>query len=209
MAKENGHRQWRRPRQTLAPPPSHDQRLLLLHSPRAVPGPPVLDPRHQSTCRAIRAPPYSLTNSNPQHSLGISIEVESPLRSRGKRSVPDAFSPTSAAFDHERPPKRLIGRAVEILQSTVAGVTHRRLSSRCSFSQSCSLAFFLCLLGSRCCGVRTAHSASDLNCLVLIGPSQTEAGSEGVHCTDLVICPRMSTERRRSTSSSIPWRVPP
>src|SRR6266403_828771 len=62
--------------------------------------------------------PHSLTNSNPPYSPRIAIEVESPLRSRGKRSALDAFSPTSTSFDHERPAKRPISLAVEIPQST-------------------------------------------------------------------------------------------
>ena len=152
--------------------------------PMAVPGP--LRARSSSPVHlpSDSGSPHSLTNSNPQYSLGISIEVESPLRSRGNRPVLDAISPTSTAFGHERPAKRPIGRAVEILQSIVAGATHRRLSSRCSPSPSCPLTSFMCLLDSRCCDVCTAHSASDLSFLVLIGPSRTKTGSKGVHCTD-------------------------
>jgi hypothetical protein len=55
--------------------------------------------------------PHSLTNSDPQYSPGISIEVESPLGSRGSCSALNAFSPTSAALDHERPARRPISLA--------------------------------------------------------------------------------------------------
>jgi hypothetical protein len=122
MAKERGSRQWRKSRQT----------------PRAVtvvrPVAPLTVPskgrtwsaraRSSSPVHLQRGSdsPHSLANSNPQYSPEIAIEVDSPLRSRGKRSAFDAFSPTSAAFDIERPAKRPISLAVEIPQSTAGNV---------------------------------------------------------------------------------------
>jgi hypothetical protein len=58
----------------------------------------VARPVECATSSPVRLPrdsdsPHSLTDSNPQYSPGISIEVESPLRSRGKRSALYAFSP--------------------------------------------------------------------------------------------------------------------
>jgi hypothetical protein len=123
MAKERGSRQWRRSRQT----------------PRAVtvtrPVAPLTVPSKGSRTLSVRArssspvhlqrgsdSPHSLANSNPQYSPEIAIEVESPLRSRGKRSAFDAFSPTSAAFDIGRPSKRPISLAVEIPQPATGSV---------------------------------------------------------------------------------------
>jgi hypothetical protein len=79
--------------------------------------------------------PHSLTNSNPQYSPRISIEVGSPLRLRGKRSALDAFSPTSTVFDHERPAKRPISLALEIPQSTASAHTPSPLESLQCFSK--------------------------------------------------------------------------
>jgi len=80
--------------------------------------------------------PHSLANSNPQYSPEIAIEVDSPLRSRVKRSAFDAFSPTSAAFDIERPAKRPISLAVEIPSSTASGLhTPSPMESLQSFSK--------------------------------------------------------------------------
>lgn len=118
LAKERGSRQWRRSRQTprattVARPvapltvPSKGRTW----SARARSSSPAHLPRGSVS-------PHSLTNSNPPYSPRIAIEVESPLRSRGKRSALDAFSPTSTSFDHERPAKRPISLAVEIPQST-------------------------------------------------------------------------------------------
>lgn len=136
MAKERGSRQWRKSRQTpraatVARPvapltvPSKGN-----WSARARSSSPVHLPRDSGS-------PHSLANSNPQYSPGISIEVGSPLRSRGKRSALDAFSPTtSTTFDHERPAKRPISLAVEIPQSTAAGAhTPSPLESLQSFSK--------------------------------------------------------------------------
>ncbi|KAH9964592.1 cyclin-domain-containing protein [Russula dissimulans] len=136
MAKERGSRQWRRSRQTpraatvtrpVAPltVPSKGRTW----SARARSSSPV----HLS--RSSGSPHY-LMNSNPQYSPEITIEVESPLRSRGKRSAFDAFSPTSAAFDVERPAKRPISLVVEIPQSTAASIhTPSPLDSLQSFSK--------------------------------------------------------------------------
>jgi len=124
MAKERGSRQWRRSRQTpraatvvrpVAPltVPSKGRTW----SARARSTSPVHLPRGSDS-------PHSLANSNPQYSPDIPIEVECecPLRSRGKRSAFDAFSPTSVTtFDLERPAKRPISLAVEIPQPTSAG----------------------------------------------------------------------------------------
>jgi len=135
MAKERGSRQWRRSRQTpraatvvrpVAPLtlPSKGRTW----SARARSTSPVHLPRDSGS-------PHSLTSSNPQYSPRIAIEVESPLRSRGKRSAFDAFAPT-AAFDHERPVKRPISLAVEIPQSTAASAhTPSPLESLQSFSK--------------------------------------------------------------------------
>jgi hypothetical protein len=60
----------------------------------------------------------------PQYSPEMLVDLESPLRSRCKRSAVDAFSPTSAAFDFTRPAKRPISLAVEIPQSTGCRVAH-------------------------------------------------------------------------------------
>jgi len=135
MAKERGSRQWRRSHQTpraatVARPvapltvPSKGS-----WSARARSSSPVHLPRDSDSL-------HCLANSNPHYSPGISIEVGSPLRSRGKRSALDAFSPASAAFDHERPAKRPISLALEIPQSIAAGAhTPSPLESLQSFSK--------------------------------------------------------------------------
>ena len=135
MAKERGSRQWRRSRQTpRAATVARPMAPLTVPSKgswsaRARSSSPVHLPRDSGS-------PHSLSNSNPQYSPRISIEVGSPLRSRGKRSALDAFSPTSTAFDHERPTKRPISLAVEIPQSTAAGAhTPSPLESLQSFSK--------------------------------------------------------------------------
>lgn len=136
MAKERGSRQWRKSRQTpraatVARPvapltvPSKGRTW----SARARSSSPVHLSRSSGS-------PHSMMNSNPQYSPEITIKVESPLRSRGKRSAFDAFSPTSAAFDVERPAKRPISLAVEIPQSTTASIhTPSPLESLQSFSK--------------------------------------------------------------------------
>jgi hypothetical protein len=93
-----------------------------------------------ATSSPVRLPRDSgspiLTDSNPQYSPGISIEVEPPLRSRGGCSALDAFSPTFAAFDHERPAKRPISLVVEIPQHPAAGAhSPSPLESLHSFSK--------------------------------------------------------------------------
>ncbi|KAH9994445.1 hypothetical protein BJV77DRAFT_1059980 [Russula vinacea] len=96
-AKERGSRQWRRSRQT--------PRAATVARPMA----PLTVPskgRNWSAPRGSNSP-HSFTNSNPQYSPRIAIE----------RSALDAFSPTSATFDHDRPAKRPISLAVEIPQS--------------------------------------------------------------------------------------------
>ena len=213
MAKERGSRQWRKSRQTpraatVARPvapltvPSKGN-----WSARARSSSPVHLPRDSGS-------PHSLANSNPQYSPpGISIEVESPLRSRGKRSALDAFSPTSVAFDDERPAKRPISLAVEIPQSTAAGShTPSPLESLQSF---CKLS-----LGSSPVPSQCAESGAVMASARHI-PPQTLIASYRLDPTKprpvpkvcivliLVICACMLTERRCSTSSSILWRVPP
>ena len=135
-AKERGSRQWRRSRQTpraatvarpMAPltVPSKGRNW----SARARSSSPVHLARGSNS-------PHSFTNSNPQYSPRIAIEVDSPLRARGKRSALDAFSPTSATFDHDRPAKRPISLAVEIPQSGASSVhTPSPLESLQSFSK--------------------------------------------------------------------------
>jgi hypothetical protein len=135
MAKEKGSRQWRRSRQT--PRAATVARPV---APLTVPSKGAWSARARSSS-PVHLPrdsgsPHSVANSNPQYSPRMSIEVESPLRSRGKRSALDAFSPTSTAFDHERPAKRPISLALEIPQSTTAGAhTPSPLESLQSFSK--------------------------------------------------------------------------
>lgn len=136
MAKERGSRQWRRSRQapratTVARPvapltvPSKGRTW----SARARSSSPVHLQRGSDS-------PHSLANSNPHYSPEIAIEVDSPLRSRGKRSAFDAFSPTSAAFDIGRPSKRPISLAVEIPQPAAGSVhTPSPMESLQSFSK--------------------------------------------------------------------------
>ena len=136
MAKERGSRQWRRSRQapratTVVRPvapltvPSKGRTW----SARARSSSPVHLQRGSDS-------PHSLANSNPQYSPEIAIEEESPLRSRGKRSAFDAFSPTSAAFDIGRPSKRPISLAVEIPQPAAGSVhTPSPMESLQSFSK--------------------------------------------------------------------------
>ncbi len=136
LAKERGSRQWRRSRQTprasivvrpVAPltVPSKGRTW----SARARSSSPVHLQRGSDS-------PHSLANSNPQYSPEMAIEVESPLRSRVKRSAFDAFSPTSAAFGIERPAKRPISLAVEIPSSTASGLhTPSPMESLQSFSK--------------------------------------------------------------------------
>jgi hypothetical protein len=127
------------PDRVLGWPPSHDQWLLRLYPPRVVPGPLVRDPR-PSPVHLSRdsSSPHSLTNSNLQYSPGISTEVESPLRSRGKRFRVRCVLTylCFVRFDHERPAKRPISLAVEIPQSAAAGAhTPSPLESLQSFSK--------------------------------------------------------------------------
>jgi hypothetical protein len=131
MAKERGSRQWRRSRQT--PRAATVARPV---APLTVPSKGAWSARARSSS-PVHLPRDSGSPHNPQYySPGISIEVGSPLRSRGKRSALDAFSPTSTAFDHERPAKRPISLAVEIPQSTAAGAhTPSPLESLQSFSK--------------------------------------------------------------------------
>ena len=136
MAKERGSRQWRKTRQTpractvtrpLAPltVPSKGR----IWSARARSSSPTHLPRMPDS-------PHSLVNTLPHYSPEMLVDLESPLRSRCKRSAVDAFSPTSAAFDFTRPTKRPVSLAVEIPQSTAAGLhTPSPLESLQSFSR--------------------------------------------------------------------------
>ena len=136
MAKERGSRQWRKARQT--PRVSTSARPL---APLTVPSKGRIwfaRARSSSPTHLPRAPhsPHSFVNSLPQYSPEMLVDLESPLRSRCKRSAVDAFSPSSASFDFTRPTKRPISLAVEIPQSTVAGVhTPSPLESLQSFSR--------------------------------------------------------------------------
>ena len=136
MAKERGSRQWRKARQT--PRVSTSARPL---APLTVPSKGRIwcaRARSSSPTRLPRAAhsPHSFVNSLPQYSPEMLVDLESPLRSRCKRSAVDAFSPSSASFDFTRPTKRPVSLAVEIPQSTVAGVhTPSPLESLQSFSR--------------------------------------------------------------------------
>jgi hypothetical protein len=136
MAKERGSRQWRKTRQT--PRASTSARPL---APLTVPSKGRFwsaRARSSSPTHLPRAPdsPHSPVNSLPHYSPEMLVDLESPLRSRCKRSAVDAFSPSSAAFDFTRPTKRPISLAVEIPQSTGAGVhTPSPLESLQSFSR--------------------------------------------------------------------------
>jgi hypothetical protein len=152
--------------------------------------------------------PHSFTNTNLQYSPRIAIEVEFPLRPRGKRSALDAFSPTTATFDHDQPAKRPISLVVEIPQSSASSIhTPSPLESLQSF--------FKLSLGSSPAlsqyaeGNAVLASAQHIPPQTLIASYRldpTETRSKGMFCTDLVICLCMLT-KRPSTSSSILWRV--
>ena len=212
MAKERGSRQWRKSRQT--PRAATVARPV---APLTVPSKGTWSARARSSS-PVHLPrdsdsPHSLANSNPHYSPGISMEVGSPLRSRGKRSALDAFSPTSVAFDHERPAKRPLSLALEIPQSNAAGAhTPSPLESLQSFSKLS--------LGSSPVPSQCAESGSVMASARHI-PPQTLIASYRMDPTKprpvpkvcivliLVICGCMLTGRLRSTSSSILWRVPP
>jgi len=137
MAKERGSRQWRRSRQT--PRAATVTRPV---APLTVPSKGnAWSARARSSSpvhlhRGGSDSPYSLRNPHSQYSPEMLIDAESPLRSRGKRSAVDAFSPTSAAFDLARPAKRPVSLAVEIPQSSSASVhTPSPLESLQSFSK--------------------------------------------------------------------------
>jgi hypothetical protein len=136
MAKERGSRQWRKTRQT--PRASTVARPL---APLTVPSKGRFwsaRARSSSPTHLPRVPhsPHSLVKTMPQYSPEMLVDPESPLRSRCKRSAIDAFSPNSAAFDFTRPAKRPISLAVEIPQSTAAGLhTPSPLESLQSFSR--------------------------------------------------------------------------
>ena len=134
MAKERGSRQWRKTRQT--PRASTVARPL---APLTVPSKGrnwSARARSSSPTHLARVPdsPHSLVK--PQYSPEMLVDLESPLRSRCKRSAVDAFSPSSAAFDFTRPAKRPVSLAVEIPQSRATGAhTPSPLESLQSFSR--------------------------------------------------------------------------
>ncbi|KAI0307452.1 cyclin-domain-containing protein [Multifurca ochricompacta] len=137
MAKERGSRQWRRSHQT--PRASTVVRPV---APLTVPskGGRTWSARARSSSpvhllRGVDSP-HSLTSTQPQYSPEMFVDVESPLRSRGKRSAIDAFSPTSAAFDLVRPAKRPMGLGLEIPQSTAAVLLKISLGSSPALSLS-------------------------------------------------------------------------
>ncbi|KAI0045731.1 hypothetical protein FA95DRAFT_1521155 [Auriscalpium vulgare] len=116
MAKERDGRHFRRSRQT--------PRTATV----ARPVPPLTVPSDRTerswSSRARSSSPvrYSRTNGTsftfhppqPTHSPDVFMDADSTLRSRAKRSAVDAFSPTSATFDLERPAKKPTGLALEI-----------------------------------------------------------------------------------------------
>ena len=137
MAKERGSRQWRRSRQT--PRAATVTRPV---APLTVPSKgKAWSARARSSSpvhlhRGGSDSPHSLTNPHSQYSPEMLIDADSPLRSRGKRSALDAFSPTSTAFDLARPTKRPLSLAVEIPQPSSASVhTPSPLESLQSFSK--------------------------------------------------------------------------
>ena len=122
MAKERGSRQWRKTRET--PRALTVTRLLApltvpskgrTWSARARSSSPTHFPRAQDS-------PHSAVNALPRYSPEMLVDLQSSLRSRCKRSAFDAFSPNSAAFEITRPAKRPVSLAVEIPQSTAAGL---------------------------------------------------------------------------------------
>jgi hypothetical protein len=115
LSKERDSRYFRRSRQARA--------TTLVRSHAVA---PLVRPRHRNFGLSPRArsssPVRPLTGSalpsTSQYSSGIPMDVMSPCRSHGKRTVHDAFSPTSASFDLERPPaKRPSGLALDIPQA--------------------------------------------------------------------------------------------
>lgn len=136
MAKERGSRQWRKTRQT-----PHASTITRPLAPLTVPSKGRIwstRARSSSPTHLPRVPdsPHSFVHTFPQYSPKMLVDLDSPLRSRCKRSAVDAFSPTSAAFDFTRPAKRPISLAVEIPQSTAAGRhTPSPLESLQSFSR--------------------------------------------------------------------------
>jgi hypothetical protein len=163
-------------------------------------GPPVCDPGHRSTCRAIRAPPILLQTAICIIYWGFRFRLN--LRSVHEGSVPrsnhHAFSPTSAASDHERPAKRPISLAVEIPQSTAAGAhTPSPLESLQSFSKlplgsSCAFP----VSRERCYGsVCAAHSVQTLIASYQLDPTKPRPVSKVSIVLIFRICPRMLTGR--------------
>jgi hypothetical protein len=135
MAKERGSRQWRRSHQT-----PRAATVVRPVAPLTVPSKGKAwsaRARSSSPVHLLRGSgsPQSLTNPH-QYSPEMVIDAESPLRSRGKRSAIDAFSPTSAAFDLARPAKRPLSLAVDIpLSSAANNHTPSPLESLQSFSK--------------------------------------------------------------------------
>jgi hypothetical protein len=137
MAKERGSRQWRRSRQTTP----RAATVVRPVAPLTVPSKGKVwsaRARSSSPVHLVRGSdsPHYFTNPHPKYSPEMVIDAESPLRSRGKRSALDAFSPTSALFDLARPAKRPLSLAVEIPQSSATGThTPSPLESLQSFSK--------------------------------------------------------------------------
>jgi len=144
MAKERDSRYWRRSR--------HAPRAVSVSKP-VVPLsiPPVRPAKHWSTRARSTSPdrfshlpfsrhdpPTSFTFRAPHayRSPVVPMDTDSPVRSSSKRSALDAFSPTSAAFELERPSKKPTGLALEIPDALGSGVhTPSPLESLQSFSK--------------------------------------------------------------------------
>lgn len=199
MAKERGSRQWRKSRQT--------PRAATVARPVA----PLTVPskgrtwsaraRSSSPLHVSRGSdsPHSVTNSNPQYSPEIPIEVdESPLRSRGKRSAFDAFSPTSAGFDLGRPAKRPVSLAVEIPPCAAPAPVHihtpsplESLQSFSKMSLGSSPALSQCTEGTAVAVPARHIPPQTLIASYRLDPTKPRPVPKVCIGLDLVICPRM------------------
>ncbi|KAI0033706.1 cyclin-domain-containing protein, partial [Vararia minispora EC-137] len=116
MNKERDFRYFRKSRQGRATTVVRSQPIAPLVRPRN--RNIVLSPRARSSS-PVRPHTGAMLPEQAQYMSSMSMDVASPYRSHGKRTALDAFSPTSASFDCERPPaKRPTGLALDIPQTT-------------------------------------------------------------------------------------------
>ncbi|KZV77446.1 hypothetical protein PENSPDRAFT_645104 [Peniophora sp. CONT] len=116
LSKEKDSRYFRRSRQTRAVTVTRPAPLATPHYPRHA-AKLTMSPRARSSS-PVRYTTENLVTQHHQYSpaMHMAVDADTPSRLRGKRTALDAFSPTSASFDLERPAKRP-GLALDIPQA--------------------------------------------------------------------------------------------